>query len=213
MHKLSVDENAFIRPSPSAGTLGGVASKTKDSIVLCETAGYDVILLETVGVGQSETAVSSICDFFLLLMLAGAGDELQGIKRGIMELADMLVITKAEGDNLQHANKARQEYQRALHLFPAMENGWTPKVSVCSALENTGVSEIWETIQSYNEHITSSNWKVENRKKQLMYWLHQTIKEELGKKKYNSLSTIQIKKLEEMLSNGKTIYQIIEGIQ
>ena len=213
MHKLSTDENAFIRPSPSAGTLGGVASKTKDSITLCEAAGYEVILLETVGVGQSETAVSSICDFFLLLMLAGAGDELQGIKRGIMELADMLVITKAEGHNLQHANKARQEYQRALHLFPAMESGWTPKVSVCSALENTGVSEIWETIKSYNEHITSSNWKVENRKKQLMYWLHQSIKEELGKKKYNSLSTKQIKKLEEMLSNGKTIYQIIEGIQ
>jgi len=212
MHKLAIDENAFIRPSPSAGTLGGVASKTKDSIIICEAAGYDVILLETVGVGQSETAVSSICDFFLLLMLAGAGDELQGIKRGIMELADMLVITKAEGHNLQHANKARQEYQRALHLFPAMESGWTPKVSVCSALENTGVSEIWETIKSYNEHITSSNWKVENRKKQLMYWLHQSIKEELGKKKYNSLSTKQIKKLEEMLSNGKTIYQIIEGI-
>ena len=213
MHKLAIDENAFIRPSPSAGTLGGVASKTKDSIIICEAAGYDVILLETVGVGQSETAVSSICDFFLLLMLAGAGDELQGIKRGIMELADMLVITKAEGHNLQHANKARQEYQRALHLFPAMESGWTPKVSVCSALENTGVSEIWETIKSYNEHITSSNWKVENRKKQLMYWLHQSIKEELGKKKYNSLSKKQIKKLEEMLSNGKTIYQIIEGIQ
>ncbi len=213
MHKLAIDENAFIRPSPSAGTLGGVASKTKDSIIICEAAGYDVILLETVGVGQSETAVSSICDFFLLLVLAGAGDELQGIKRGIMELADMLVITKAEGHNLQHANKARQEYQRALHLFPAMESGWTPKVSVCSALENTGVSEIWETIKSYNEHITSSNWKVENRKKQLMYWLHQSIKEELGKKKYNSLSTKQIKKLEEMLSNGKTIYQIIEGIQ
>ena len=213
MHKLAIDENAFIRPSPSAGTLGGVASKTKDSIIICEAAGYDVILLETVGVGQSETAVSSICDFFLLLMLAGAGDELQGIKRGIMELADMLVITKAEGHNLQRANKARQEYQRALHLFPAMESGWTPKVSVCSALENTGVSEIWETIKSYNEHITSSNWKVENRKKQLMYWLHQSIKEELGKKKYNSLSTKQIKKLEEMLSNGKTIYQIIEGIQ
>ena len=146
-------------------------------------------------------------------MLAGAGDELQGIKRGIMELADMLVITKADGDNLLHANKARQEYQRALHLFPVMENDWTPKVSVCSALENTGISEIWGTIKSYNEHITSSKWKVENRKKQIMYWLHQSIKEELGKKKYNSLSTKQIKKLEEMLSNGKTIYQIIEGIQ
>jgi len=213
MHKLATDENAFIRPSPSAGTLGGVASKTKDSIILCEAAGYDVILLETVGVGQSETAVSSICDFFLLLMLAGAGDELQGIKRGIMELADMIVITKAEEDNLQHANKARQDFQRALHLFPPSENSWTPKVSVCSALENTGISEIWETIHSYNELIMSSNWKVENRKKQLIYWLHHTIKEELGNKKYNSLSKIQIKKLEEMLSNGKTINQIIDKIQ
>ena len=213
MHKLAIDENAFIRPSPSAGTLGGVASKTKDSIIICEAAGYDVILLETVGVGQSETAVSSICDFFLLLMLAGAGDELQGIKRGIMELADMIVITKAEEDNLQHANKARQDFQRALHLFPPSENSWTPKVSVCSALENTGISEIWETIHSYNELIMSSNWKVENRKKQLIYWLHHTIKEELGNKKYNSLSKIQIKKLEEMLSNGKTINQIIDKIQ
>tara|TARA_B100001287_G_scaffold276749_1_gene289161 strand:- start:987 stop:1928 length:942 start_codon:yes stop_codon:yes gene_type:complete len=213
MHKLATDENAFIRPSPSSGTLGGVASKTKDSIILCEAAGYDVILLETVGVGQSETAVSSICDFFLLLMLAGAGDELQGIKRGIMELADMIVITKAEEDNLQHANKARQDFQRALHLFPPSENSWTPKVSVCSALENTGISEIWETIHSYNELIMSSNWKVENRKKQLIYWLHHTIKEELGNKKYNSLSKIQIKKLEEMLSNGKTINQIIDKIQ
>jgi len=213
MHKLATDENAFIRPSPSAGTLGGVASKTKDSIILCEAAGYDVILLETVGVGQSETAVSSICDFFLLLMLAGAGDELQGIKRGIMELADMIVITKAEGDNLQHANKARQDFQRALHLFPPTENSWTPKVSVCSALENTGISEIWETIHSYNKLIMSSNWKVENRKKQLIYWLHHNIKEELGNKKYNSLSKTQIKKLEEMLSNGKTINQILDKIQ
>ena len=212
MHQLSVDENAFIRPSPTAGTLGGVASKTKDSIVLCEAAGFDIILVETVGVGQSETKVSTICDFFLLLMLAGAGDELQGIKRGIMELADMLVITKTDGDNLQHSKNAKQEYQRALHLFPAMENGWTPKVSVCSSVEHTGISEIWEIISSFNKQMTSSNWKEEHRKRQNIYWLHHTIKEELGNKIYNSLSEENIEKLEEKLMSGKSIFQIMETI-
>jgi LAO/AO transport system kinase len=213
MNQLSVDENAFIRPSPSAGILGGVASKTKDSIVLCEAAGFDIILVETVGVGQSETTVSNICDFFLLLMLAGAGDELQGIKRGIMELADMIVISKAEGDNLQKSKNAKQEYQRALHLFPAMENGWTPKVSVCSALENTGISEIWEVIKEYNSQMILSGWKTENRKSQNIYFLHQTIKEELGNKKYNSLkSEGKLDVLETRLSEGKNIFQIIEKI-
>jgi len=211
MHQLSVDENAFIRPSPSAGTLGGVASKTKDSIVLCEAAGFDIILVETVGVGQSETTVSNICDFFLLLMLSGAGDELQGIKRGIMELADMIVISKAEGDNLQKSKNAKQEYQRALHLFPSMENAWTPKVSICSALENTGITEIWHVIKEYNSKMTSSGWKIENRKRQNIYFLHQTIKEELGNKKYNSLkSKGKLDVLETKLSEGKTIFHIIE---
>ena len=213
MNQLSVDENAFIRPSPSAGTLGGVASKTKDSIVLCEAAGFDIILVETVGVGQSETTVSNICDFFLLLMLAGAGDELQGIKRGIMELADMIVINKAEGDNLQKSKNAKLEYQRALHLFPSMENAWTPKVSVCSALENTGITEIWEVINEYNSKMTSSGWKIENRTRQNIYFLHRTIKEELGNKKYNSLkSEGKIDILETKLSEGKCIFQIIEEI-
>ena len=213
MHQLSVDENAFIRPSPSGGNLGGVASKTKDIIVLCEAAGFDIILVETVGVGQSETTVGTICDFFLLLMLSGAGDELQGIKRGIMEIADMLVITKAEGNNLNKAKNAMKEYQRALHLFPAMENGWTPKVSICSSLENTGISEIWQTINSFNEQMISSNWKMENRKRQDIYWLHHTIKEELGKKTYKSLSKDLLKILERQLIDGKTISQILEEIQ
>lgn len=213
MHQLSVDENAFIRPSPSAGTLGGVASKTKDSIVLCEAAGFDIILVETVGVGQSETTVSNICDFFLLMMLAGAGDELQGIKRGIMELADMIVISKAEGDNLQKSKNAKQEYQRALHLFPAMENGWTPKVSVCSALENTGITKIWEVIKEYNSKMDASDWKTGKRERQNIYFLHHTIKEELGNKKYNSLkSEGKLDVLETKLSEGKTIFQIIEKI-
>ena len=213
MNQLSVDENAFIRPSPSAGILGGVASKTKDSIVLCEAAGFDIILVETVGVGQSETSVSNICDFFLLLMLAGAGDDLQGIKRGIMELADMIVISKAEGDNLQKSKNAKQEYQRALHLFPAMENGWTPKVSVCSALENTGITEIWEVIKEYNSKMNASDWKTGRRERQNIYFLHHTIKEELGNKKYNSLkSEGKLDVLETKLSEGKTIFQIIEEI-
>ena len=212
MHQLSVDENAFIRPSPSSGNLGGIASKTRDIIVLCEAAGFDIILVETVGVGQSETTVSNICDFFLLLMLSGAGDELQGIKRGIMELADMLVITKAEGDNLYKAKNAKKEYQRALHLFPEMENGWTPKVSICSSQENTGISEIWKTISSFNEQMSSSNWKIENRKRQDIYWLHHTIQEELGKKTYKSLSKNLLNTLERQLLEGKTISQILKEI-
>ena len=213
MNKLAVDENAFIRPSPSSGILGGVSSKTRDSIILCEAAGFDVILIETVGVGQSETIVNTICDFFLLLMLAGAGDELQGIKRGIMELADMLVITKADGDNLQKANNAKQEYQMALHLFPASENGWTPKVSVCSALEHTGIKDIWETINTYNQQMISNNYKDENRKKQDVYWLHHIIKEELGNKKYNSLILEgKLDELETKLKKGGTINQLLEGL-
>ena len=213
MNKLAVDENAFIRPSPSSGTLGGVSSKTRDSIILCEAAGFDIILIETVGVGQSETIVNTICDFFLLLMLAGAGDELQGIKRGIMELADMLVITKADGDNLQKANNAKQEYQMALHLFPASENGWTPEVSVCSALEDTGIKDIWETINTYNHQMIRNNYKTENRKKQNVYWLHHIIKEELGNKKYNSLVLEgKLDKLEIKLNEGKTIKQLLEEL-
>lgn len=213
MNKLAVDENAFIRPSPSSGTLGGVSSKTRDSIILCEAAGFDVVLIETVGVGQSETIVNTICDFFLLLMLAGAGDELQGIKRGIMEIAEMLVITKADGDNLQKANNAKQEYQMALHLFPASENGWIPKVSVCSALENTGIKDIWETINTYNQQMIINNYKYENRKKQNVYWLHHTIKEELGNKKYKSLFLEgKLDKLEIKLNEGKTIKQLLEEL-
>ena len=213
MNKLAVDENAFIRPSPSSGTLGGVSSKTRDSIILCEAAGFDVILIETVGVGQSETIVNTICDFFLLLMLAGAGDELQGIKRGIMELADMVVITKSDRDNLQKANNAKQEYQMALHLFPASENGWTPKVSVCSALEDTGIKDIWETISTYNQQMISNNYKDENRKKQDVYWLHHIIKEDLGNKKYNSLILEgKLDELETKLKKGGTIKQLLEGL-
>ena len=213
MNKLSVDKNAFIRPSPSSGTLGGVANKTRENIILCEAARFDIILIETIGVGQSETTVSNLVDFFLLLMIAGAGDELQGIKRGIMELADTLIITKADGDNLQNAKKAALEYKRALHLFPAMENGWTPQVSTCSALENTGISEIFKTINKFETQMTSSGWKNENRIQQNNYWLHHQIKKELGSKKYNSLlAEGKLKMLEKELTEGKTIYQLLASL-
>ena len=213
MHQLSSDKNAFIRPSPNSGTLGGVANKTRESIILCEAAGFDIILIETVGVGQSETTVNNLVDFFLLLMLAGAGDELQGIKRGIMELAHALVITKADGDNCQKAKNAGLEYKSALHLFPAMENGWTPQVSTCSALENTGVEQILETITKFDAQMLSSGWKIKNRKDQNNYWLHLKVKEELGNKKYNALlAEGKLKLLEKELATGKTIYQLLANL-
>ena len=212
MHELAANKNAFIRPSPSSGTLGGVANKTRENIILCEAAGYDVILIETVGVGQSETTVSNLADFFLLLMLAGAGDELQGIKRGIMELADGLIINKADGDNITNAKNAALSYKRSLHLFPAMENGWTPQVSTCSALENTGIDKIWDTITTYDSQMCASGWKNENREKQNIYWLHLAIKEELGNKQYNSLKAEgKLKVLEKELRKEKTIYQLLSN--
>ena len=187
MNKLSSNKNAFIRPSPSSGTLGGVTNKTRESILLCEAAGFDTILIETVGVGQSETTVSNLVDVFLLLMLAGAGDELQGIKRGIMEVADAIIITKADGDNTLKAKKAALEYKNAIHLFPPMENGWIPQVNNCSAIENIGISQILENIDKFNRHMISNGWKQKNRDKQNKFWLHYLIKDELGKKIYNSL--------------------------
>jgi LAO/AO transport system kinase len=213
MNKLSIDKNAFIRPSPSSGTLGGVANKTRENIILCEAAGYDIILIETVGVGQSETTVSNLADFFLLLMLAGAGDELQGIKRGIMELADGLIINKADGDNIKNAKNAAMAYKRSLHLFPSMGNGWTPQVSTCSALENIGILEIFATINKFDTQMISSGWKIENRKNQNIYWLHLAIKEELGSKQYDSLlAEGKLKILEKELTKGKTIYQLLSSL-
>ena len=213
MHELAADENAFIRPSPSSGMLGGVAKKTRESIILCEAAGFDIILIETVGVGQSETTVSNLVDFFLLLMLSGAGDELQGIKRGIMELADALIITKSDGDNMQEAKNAALEYKRALHLLPAMENGWIPQVSTCSSLKDTGIAEIFETITKFDTQMISSSWKIKNRKDQNKYWLNLAVKEELGAKQYNSmLAEGKLKMLEKELNKGKTIYQLLASL-
>lgn len=179
METLAVQPNAYIRPSPAGTALGGVARYTRESIVLCEAAGFNVILIETVGVGQSETAVNSLVDFFLLLLLAGAGDELQGLKKGIMEMADALVITKADGPNLDPARVAQRAYQNALHLFPARTAGWSPPVQLCSAVAPTGLAEVWESIQKYTR-VTQANgqWEQKRREQQL-YWLHETIRQAL----------------------------------
>ena len=184
MEQLANDPQAFIRPSPSAGSLGGVARKTHETLILCEAAGYDIIFIETVGVGQSEIAVHSMVDFFLLLMLAGAGDELQGIKRGIMEMADVIAITKADGDNLDASRRAMLEYQNALHLFPAQENGWVPKAVTLSAYENRGISDLWDEISRFFEHIRSNGSFALKRRDQALLRMHQTIREQLSDRFY-----------------------------
>ncbi|MFD0797042.1 methylmalonyl Co-A mutase-associated GTPase MeaB [Maribacter chungangensis] len=179
MQELVQDPNAFIRPSPSGDSLGGVTRKTRESIILLEAAGYNIIIIETVGVGQSETAVHSMVDFFLLLKLSGAGDELQGIKRGIMEMADAVAINKADGENLKAAKLAEVEFRRALQLFPPKENGWTPKVMRCSALEHTGLEPIWEVIQEFVETSKANGYFERNRQEQNRSWLIQHIEQSL----------------------------------
>ena len=186
MEDLVKDKNAFIRPSPSGDSLGGVARKTRETIILCEAAGFDTIIIETVGVGQSETAVHSMVDFFLLLKLAGAGDELQGIKRGIIEMADAIVINKADGDNLRAAKSAKLEFNRALHLYPQKDSGWSPKVSLCSALKREGIEEVWAMIEDYHSTVAKNNYFDINRNNQNKFWLLQTIEERLKSNFFNS---------------------------
>lgn len=185
MEKLSISDNAYIRPSASGGSLGGVARKTRESIILCEAAGFDNIIIETVGVGQSETAVHSMVDFFLLLMLPGAGDELQGIKRGIMEMADAIAINKTDGTNINKAKLAKKEYENALHLFPAPESGWIPRVVTCSALKMEGITEIWDMIEEYQDLTNKNNYFLKRRNRQALYWMYETIHAELKQNFYN----------------------------
>jgi len=187
MEDLSTDENAFIRPSPSAGSLGGVARKTRETIIICEAAGFNVLFVETVGVGQSEVAVHSMVDFFLLLMLAGAGDELQGIKRGIMEMADAIYINKADGDNINRANRARTEYVNALHLFPTAESGWLPQVGLCSAQNKQGIEEVWDTIKNYEVFTKSNGYFHKKRQDQKIQIMFETIHEGLKSGFYQSI--------------------------
>jgi LAO/AO transport system kinase len=186
MEELANLEEAYIRPSASGETLGGVANKTGETMLLCEVAGYDVILIETVGVGQSETAVHGMTDFFLLLMLAGAGDELQGIKKGIMEMADMVVINKADGDNIRKSEMARLQYQNALHIFPQSESGWTPVVSTASSTKNIGIDRVWEEITKYKKLVFENGYFESNRKNQQIQWMYNNINEELKRLFYDS---------------------------
>lgn len=186
MEDLVRHDNAFIRPSPSGNSLGGVARKTRETVMLCEAAGFDTILIETVGVGQSETAVHSMVDFFLLLKLAGAGDQLQGIKRGIIEMADSIVINKADGANLKAAQLARTEFKRALQLYPHKENGWLPKVTTCSALNKDNINGVWEIISEYLNLTSSNDTFNQRRKTQNTFWLQQTIDEQLKDNFYNN---------------------------
>ena len=185
MEELVKDPNAFIRPSAAGETLGGVARKTRETITLCEAFGFDTILIETVGVGQSETAVHSMADFFLLLQISGAGDELQGIKRGIMEMADAIVINKADGDNVKKAKIAKVEFNRALHLFPPKKSGWMPKVTTCSALTNEGIAEVWDLVSQFLTLTKSNNYFNEKRIEQNQYWMLETIDEQLKNSFYN----------------------------
>jgi len=181
MEKLSQQKAAFIRPSPSAGSLGGVARKTRETSILCEAAGFSIIIIETVGVGQSETAVKSMVDYFLLLLLPGAGDELQGIKRGIMEMADGIAINKADGENEARARHASLDAKRALNLYPQGENGWQVPVQMCSALENAHIDEVWQDAERFERHMKTKGFFDKNREAQASFWLRETISESLLK--------------------------------
>ena len=204
MDKLAVNPDAYIRPSASGKTLGGVGQKTHETIILCEATGFDVILVETVGVGQSETEVYSMTDFFLLLMIAGAGDELQGIKRGIMEMADTILINKAEGDNINKAKQAKREYANALHLFPAKESDWIPKVELCSAIAETGIEEAWGIIESYILKTKTSGYFEENRKRQTKDWFYKFLNHQILTSFYEGKGiNEQLKKLEVQVLEGE----------
>ena len=192
MEELVKDKNAYIRPSASGETLGGVARKTRETIILCEAAGFDTIIIETVGVGQSETAVHSMVDFFLLLKISGAGDELQGIKRGIMEMADAVVINKADGDNINKAKLAKTEFNRALHLFPAKNSGWTPTVSTCSSITKEGIDAVWQTITDYFQLVKANHYFEEKRQEQNQYWMMETINDQLKSNFYNHPEIIKL---------------------
>jgi len=205
MEDLVRDKNAFIRPSPSGESLGGVARKTRETIILCEAAGFDIIIIETVGVGQNETAVHSMVDFFLLLKLAGAGDELQGIKRGIIEMADAIAINKADGENLERAKLAQVEFNRALHYYPEKQSGWQPKVVLCSALNNKGIDDIWNIIKQYVEQVKRNKYFLNKRSDQNKFWLLQTIEERLKSEFFNDqVIKTELKNQLQLIEQNKT---------
>ena len=204
METLCNDPKAFIRPSPSAGSLGGVARKTRETVILCEAAGYDVIFIETVGVGQSEIAVHSMSDFFLLLMLSGAGDDLQGIKRGIMEMSDLIAITKADGTNVDKASMARALYANALHLFPPTESGWVPTALTSSAVNKTGLTEILDKIYEYFELVQGNGYYQRKRREQSRFWMYESINESLKNSFYeNPMVEKLLPEYEQAVLDGK----------
>ncbi len=216
MSTISANPDIYIRPSPSAGSLGGVARKTRETVVLCEAAGFDVIFIETVGVGQSETAVHSMVDMFLLLQISGAGDELQGIKRGIMEMADMMVITKADGENIHKAELAKTQFQGALRLFPTPESGWKPQVYTCSSLAETGLEEVWKGVEQYIEHIEQNGYFRHNRNRQNKYWMYETINEALRSSFYHNpeiehrIGELEQRVLEDKVSSFVAAKELLE---
>ena len=204
MENLSREPNAFIRPSPSGGTLGGLNRKSRETLLLCEAAGYEVILVETVGVGQSETTVRSMVDFFLLLALTGAGDELQGIKKGVMELADAIVVNKADGANVTRAEATRVDYDRILHYLRPATEGWVTRAYTCSALTNVGIPEIWEVVERFMETIRASGLFKERRKQQLLSWVYGMVEDHLLRSFYNAPAILQkAPELEEKVIRGE----------
>lgn len=219
MEELANLDEAYIRPSATGDTLGGVANKTGETMLLCEAAGYDVVLIETVGVGQSETAVHGLTDFFLLLMLSGAGDELQGIKKGIMEMADMVVINKADGDNIKKSEMAKRQYQNALHIFPLSESGWSPVVTTASAIKNIGIDTVWNEIEKYKTLVDENGYFKKNRSNQQIQWMYNNINEELKRMFYgskaiaNQLQDLEKDILASKISPVKAAQLIIESFK
>ena len=205
MENLVKDPNVYIRPSPAGNELGGVSNKTRECIILCESAGYDIILIETVGVGQSEICVYGMVDYFLLLKLAGAGDELQGIKRGIIEMADSIIINKSDGDNIEAARQAQSEFKMALSLYPIKASKWDPKVTTCSSINLNGIEEIWTEICDYFKLTKKNGYFIENRNNQKKYWLMQTINNRIQDDFYNDKERmVEIDNQIELLKKNKT---------
>lgn len=213
MDTLSVNPDAYIRPSPSSNSLGGVANKTRETILLCEAAGFNIIIIETVGVGQSEVAVKNMTDMFILLMLAGAGDELQGIKRGIMEMADLIVITKSDGNNIVNAKNAKIEYQNAVHLFLANESNWTTPVTTCSATKNKGIETIWRQCEEFFNFINNNNYFSLNRLNQSKHWFKELLEQRILSTFYNNRNIKNIlPEIENQITNkSKSIGELVDN--
>jgi LAO/AO transport system kinase len=204
MARLSSAPDAFVRPSPSSGTLGGVAAKTRETMLICEAAGFDVVLVETVGIGQSETAVADMTDVFLALMLPGAGDELQGIKKGLVELADMIAVNKADGDNLRRAKAAAAEYRAALHILTPRSPNWTPPVMTCSALTGDGIAELWAQVCNHRERMTQTGELAARRREQQVKWMWAMLEERVfARIKSDAGLRAKLPQLEAAVADGK----------